>query len=71
MLDQYTIKKADYFCEQSDLKFSIIKISFVSKTYFKCKAIITNRHNGIFYEQGSFKIFFANIQHWKRFGLNE
>ncbi len=56
---------ASYYTENSDLVITIIKVRYRADDYFKAKAKISNRYNGIIYQNKNYKIYYKNISHWK------
>jgi intracellular septation protein A len=50
----------------SDLAVHILKIYFQNDKYYKVKATLFNKINGIVYQTNNFKLYKKNISHWKR-----
>ena len=48
-----------------DIDVECLKVQYVGPKYIKVKLKIFNRHNGIFYETGTYKIMKDDLKNWE------
>jgi hypothetical protein len=64
------ITKGTYTTSNSDLIMVIINIQYRGIDYVKAKIETLNKHNGISYGVKNWKLYYKNIDHWEKVGLN-
>ena len=61
-----TIKKGQkYYTENSDLLVHVLNVAYSGGGYIKTRLRISNRYNGIVYEDKYYKLILSKINHWK------
>jgi hypothetical protein len=62
------IKKGSrYYVDGSDLLIKVLNIAYSGGGYIKARLWITNRYNGILYEDRYYKLDIGKISHWKEY----
>lgn len=63
-------KGLKYHVENSSLLIHVLNIAYSGgNNYIKARLRLTNKFNGIFYEEKYFKLNLENIAHWKLWQL--
>jgi hypothetical protein len=47
-----------------DIQLTVLKVQYACANYVKVKGILSNRHDGVYYEMGTYKIYKKDFKHW-------